>query len=329
MKKIIPTFLLLSCSTIGSAASICSTDSSTYSNLEYIYKAGKIRVFYSTNPSSPDNLPIKTDINNNSIPDYVENVALQANTAADVFTHIGFVHPLESTRYKNVVNYIDIHLVNQDGGVAYEIPAKMPNRPDTENKCSLKMVISNRLDSFPGEYWSLVSHELFHLYQYGYSQFKRGWYGEATANWAERSIRSGGHKPVIAPNLLPATQEELKTKVYDVHYNGLWSRIAELYEKNNGVMGLPSSLLNRKYTDGSKVIKDDSLSAYIFMAKFMDNLRLKSEQISYQNNWDPYAWGTNKTLESNNPIILKVIQDTMYQSGMNKTEEEKAFLNLK
>ena len=65
------------------------------------------------------------------------------------------------------------------------------------------------------------------------------------------------------------------------------------------------------------------------MAKFMDNLRLKSEQISYQNNWDPYAWGTNKTLESNNPIILKVIQDTMYQSGMNKTEEEKAFLNLK
>lgn len=160
MKKIIPTFLLLSCSTIGSAASICSTDSSTYSNLEYIYKAGKIRVFYSTNPSSPDNLPIKTDINNNSIPDYVENVALQANTAADVFTHIGFVHPLESTRYKNVVNYIDIHLVNQDGGVAYEIPAKMPNRPDTENKCSLKMVISNRLDSF------LVNIGLLYLMNY-------------------------------------------------------------------------------------------------------------------------------------------------------------------
>lgn len=329
MKKILLSTFLFTISTASFSASVCTNDTNPYNNLERLYKAGKTRVFYSTNPASPDNIPIKTDVNKNSIPDYVENVALQANTAAEVFSHVGFIHPLESKRYKNVVSYVDIHLVNQSGGVAYEIPSRMINRSDSENKCALKIVLSNNLGDFPGEYWSIVSHELFHLYQYGYSQFKRGWYGEATANWAERAIRAGGHKPVAAPNLLPSTQALLQTNVYDVHYNGLWSRLAELYEKNNGIMGLPSTILNVKYTDGSKVVKDDRLSAYVFMAKFMDNLRIESERISYQNNWDPYAWGSNKSLESNNPIILKVIQMTMHQSGMNKTAEEKAFLNLK
>ncbi|EPF75627.1 hypothetical protein [Acinetobacter rudis] len=327
MRKFILVAICLSIPSIGLAASVCNIDKKNYNSLEKVYKLGKIRVFYSTNPTSVDKLPHQTDLNNNSIPDYVEDVALQAKTAGEALNYLGFTDPLESKRYKGVAEYIDINLVSESGGVAYEIP----QRADTqikENKCALLIQLTNNISDFPGS-WSIVSHELFHLYQYGYAQFKRGWYGEGSANWAERVIRVGGHKYVTGPNPLPQNMEELKLKVYAEHYNNLWSRLAELSEKNNGAMLLPTELLNRKYVNGSKVIKDDQLNGYAFMIRFMDNLRIKSEQISFNNNWDPYAWGANKRLESNNAIILAVIQDTMHQFGMNKTKEEQEFLNIK
>lgn len=109
MKKLFKISLLfLFCfGTEVQAASNCGTSTSTLPTLDSVYKSGKFRIYYSTNPNNTDYIPDQTDINNNSIPDYVENVAIQATATTEALSLLGFVHPLDSERYKNVAHYIE------------------------------------------------------------------------------------------------------------------------------------------------------------------------------------------------------------------------------
>ncbi|GAA5010865.1 hypothetical protein GCM10023206_18830 [Acinetobacter puyangensis] len=298
-------------------------------NLNVVYLNNKIRVYYSNDLNNIDFIVDRVDINRNNIPDYVENIAIQANATLDVLNHLGFINPLESQRYKGVAQFIDIHLISVKGnGVAYEMPAMWGNKKSKQDKIALLVVIRNNIENFPGDYWTTVTHELFHLYQYGYSQFKGGWYLEGMANWAERSLRAGA----VGRNYnqkLPQTQAELE-KIYNTPYNHLWHRLAVLSDKTDGTMKLPQSLLSQTYVDGSKVFKDDKLRGYKFMRRILENLTIASNEISIQNNRDPYYWAEKDQRSAlNRPIILRVIQQTMHEFGMNKTSEEKNFLQLK
>ncbi|MFC4953495.1 hypothetical protein [Acinetobacter puyangensis] len=184
------------------------------------------------------------------------------------------------------------------------------------------------MEQFPGNYWTTVTHAIFHLYQYGYNQFKGGWYLEGMTNLMERLLRlgtQGGNG--LTP--LPATQTELENNVYNVAYNQLWHRLAVLSDNTNGQLNLPFELLNRTYTDGSKVFKDEKLKGHAFIKKVLKNMKLKTDLISSQNNWDPHNWAESDQISpSNRPYMLNVIQETMYQFGMNQILEEQNFLNL-
>ncbi|USA54229.1 hypothetical protein NDN13_03265 [Acinetobacter sp. C32I] len=312
------------------AAVTCGTSASTLPNLNSVYKSGEFRIFYSSNPANADYIPDQSDANNNSIPDYVENVAIQATTTTEALTSLGFTHPLNSDRYTGAAKFIDIHLTALTGnGVAYENPSIFINKPTKEGKCALNLYIRNNIEEFPGNYWTTVTHEIFHLYQYGYNQFKGGWYLEGMTNWAERVLRlgtQGGNG--LTP--LPDGQEQLIAEVYEVPYNQLWHRLAVLSDTTNGQLNLPPNLVNRTYIDGTKVFKDDKLKGYLFIKKTLENLKIKSDQISSQNGWNPHNWDeTDQSNPANRTFMLKAIQDSMLQFGMNQTQEEKDFLLLK
>ncbi|MCH7313158.1 hypothetical protein [Acinetobacter sp. ANC 3882] len=329
MKNILNGLLLLLISNHIYAAVTCGTSSSILPNLNSVYKSGEFRVFYSSDPSNTDYIPDQTDINHNNIPDYVENVAIQASATTEALSSLGFIHPLSSDRYAGAAKYIDIHLTALSGnGVAYENPSVFINKPTKEGKCALNLYIRNNLEEFPGNYWTTVTHEIFHLYQYGYNQFKGGWYLEGMTNWAERVLRlgtQGGNG--LTP--LPATQAQLNTDVYDVAYNQLWHRLAVLSDTTNGQLNLSPSLVNKTYTDGTKVFKDEKLKGYLFIKKTLENLKIRSDQISSQNGWNPYNWEESEQSNPNNrSYMLKAIQDSMLQFGMNQTLEEKDFLLL-
>ena len=180
--------------TLAFSVEVCRVTNDSFPTLDSVYKSGKFRVYYSTNATNADYIQDQTDVNNNQIPDYVENVAIQANATADAFTYMGYKHPLESDRYNGAVDFIDIHIKAIKGnGVAFESPSfASQNKAIKEGKCSLGIDINNNLGVFPGT-WSVVAHELFHTYQYGYNQFKKTWYMEGTANWGERVIRGGAN----------------------------------------------------------------------------------------------------------------------------------------
>lgn len=300
-------------------------------NLEKVYEIENIRIFYSLNKNSINYLKNNADTNFNNIPDYVENIAIQANRTLEVFNYLGFINPLQTTRYKDVTKFIDIHLINTRGkgnGAAFEMPTSWLNVKNKNNKVALWILIRNDIENFPGSYWTTVTHEIFHLYQYGYNQFKGGWYLEGMTNWSERALKLG----VAGSNYdqqLPQTQEELD-KVYNTSYNHLWHRLAVLSDKTDGTMKLPQSLLNQTYVDGSKVFKDDKLRGYKFMKRILENLAIASNEISIQKNRNPYHWAEKDQISKlNRPVILKAIQHTMHEFGMNKTSEEKNFLQLK
>ena len=99
------------------AAITCGISTSSHSNLNSIYKSGESIIYYSSNPINTDYISDQSDINNNY--DYVENVAIQANTTTEALMSLGFIHPLNSVRYAGAAEYIDIHLTALSGnGVA-------------------------------------------------------------------------------------------------------------------------------------------------------------------------------------------------------------------
>jgi hypothetical protein len=184
MKNILSGLVLAFMSNHIYAAVTCGTSTSTLPTLNSVYKSGEFRIFYSSNPSNADYIPNQTDLNNNGIPDYVENVAIQANATTEALTSLRFVHPLNSERYAGAAKFIDIHLTALTGnGVAYENPSIFINKPTKEGKCALNIYIRNNIESFTGDYWVTGTHEIFHLYQYDYNQFKGGGYLEGMAKW--------------------------------------------------------------------------------------------------------------------------------------------------
>lgn len=330
MKKLILTTLLSLAFLQACASDGCIQNKKTFPSLDAVYQSDEFRVYYSVDPKSPDYLKNQVDLNENGIPDIVENVVIQASSTSESLRHLGFKHPLESDRYKNKAKFIDIHLISMNGnGSAGENAINYYNQKNKNNTCSLTIAIRNSID-FPGNYWTIVNHELFHLYQYSYTQFKGGWFLEGMTNSMERLFKKGPQGGLTkATTLLPSTQTELDEKVYSVAYNELWARLAFLSDQSNGQLKLPNELLNRTYIDGSKVFKDEQLKGYIFFRTVLENMGELANDLSKNKSWDKHHWKeSNQISPLNRPHMLKVIQVTMIQFGMDKSDEEKRFLEL-
>lgn len=309
----------------------CIENRKKFDSLDRVYQSGDFRVYYSNNSESPDYLINRKDLNQNHVPDIVEDIAIQAVSTIDALTHLGFIHPLKSQRYINKAKFIDIHLIHMKGnGSAGENAIRYVNQKNKDNICSLTIAIRNSID-FPGHYWTIVNHELFHLYQYGYTQFKGGWFLEGMTNSMERLFKKGSQGGLTkGMTLLPATQLELEKNVYNVAYNEMWARLALLSDKSDGNLNLPLSLLNRKYINGTKVFKDEQLKGYIFYRSVLEKMSKTSNNLSYEREWDPYHWQeTDQISIANRSYMLQAIQETMIEFEMNQTQEQLQFLKLR
>ncbi|TCM59599.1 hypothetical protein EC844_1416 [Acinetobacter calcoaceticus] len=318
-------FFLQSC-----VSNSCIENNKKISSLDSVHESGTFRVFYSMNPNSPDYLVNSKDMNKNDIPDIVEDILIQANTTSDALRYLGFIHPLESNRYKSKAKFIDIHLITMQGnGNAGENAVLHKEMKNKKNKCALVINIRNSID-FPGNYWTIVNHELFHLYQYGYTQFKGGWYLEGMTNSMERIFKRG-HQGGLNKGeiLLPSNQLELENNVYKISYNELWARLAVLSDHSDGQLKLPLDILDRRYIDGTKVFKDENLKGYLIFKRILENMGEISDEISKKNKWDKYHWKESDQIDPvNRKDMLSAIQQAMIEFGLDKTSEQKAFLKL-
>lgn len=326
MKSSIALTLALSFASVSSfAASVCLTSNATYiKSLDKRFTSEGFRIFYTTNSNSAHAVADLTDKNKNGIPDYIENIAIQFNTSRKALNKLGFQDPLLSPRYKGVAKFIDIHIMKIDGnGIAYEVPHIHTQNPLKSNQCALFITLRNNLEGFPGN-WSVAHHELFHLYEYGYTQFKRSWFLEAMSAWSERLIRLGAVKNGTVP--LPGSVSDTEASVFNVPYNLMWDRLAVISDKTKAPLVLSKELLEVKYVNGEKVFKDELLWGHAYMKVVLENMQAYSLQISQQKKRDPYNWKEEEQKDpALNKYILKAAEEAMKNFNPDNKEANKFF----
>lgn len=320
-------FLLFISSQLNASVN-CQFNINPLSNFDSVHKHGIFRVYYAMNPNNINYIYDQTDINNNNIPDYVENILIQADAIINFLTELGFTHPLESYRYKGSVEFIDIHVLSIDrNGIAFEVPKLYHKAALKENKCALIVSINNNLKNFNNKKRTIIAHEIFHLYQYGYNQFKNPWYLEGMTFLINDVFESGSL--YFDDFKLPSSLVQMENKAYSKPYKDFWSRLSRLSPSDNPKSVISEDLLNIKYIDGDKVFRSGLTSNFIFIKKVLEKMKIKSEEYSEINNWNKSNWSeSDQRSDMNNTLILKSIQEAMVELGMDKSEEEINFLKI-
>lgn len=162
--------------------------------LEQVALYKQFRIFYSL--SGKDKLPDdqQADHDNNGVPDFVESIGRRLVDADHIFRHdVKLTAPLDSKRYYGKAHYIDVNIVTfsksykrPQNGIAYDGTPTF-NRSLT-GQSSVK-VLAIDLSGMVDLKTNTVEHELFHLYQNGYTYFKNRWFTEGTARWSESLLK--------------------------------------------------------------------------------------------------------------------------------------------
>lgn len=316
----------------GATGKSCASRHSTELNkLENLYSFRDIRVFWTNQAplSGTDHrLPpqSKFDQNDNGIPDIIENIARQAAAARRVFSYFGFPDPLDSPRYERV-RFIDINVLNMRyNGLAHDSPVHYPGAPGRGSDCTLRIDVSSQLETRlrgPSDrrvqavftkHWFVVGHEVFHLFQYGLTQFKRSWLDEPTAKWAEYSMRRQGLYPDRTRDyFLPTSMRDLQTNVIgaptSTTANRFWSRLIELLDDTSTRGMLPSDLLEESYTDGEPIFRDNAWQGAGFILAIYRGLNRQDRILSSIKGWEPVAWSELDQISSEHDArLLAVIQ---------------------
>ena len=302
--------------------------------LEKVYVYKYIRVFWTEQAprSGRDHrLPQQSavDSNNNGIPDLIENIARQADASRRAYVTAGFPDPLDAPRYEGV-QFIDINVLKMKyNGLAYDAALAYPGAPGRGTACTLRIDISSGLETGlrgPADkrvqpvftkHWFVVGHEIFHLFQYGVSQFKRAWINEPTAKWAEYALRRGSlYQNRMEKYSLPGSLRSLQADVIDAPTsptaNLFWSRLIKLCGNRPRFQVLPKSLLEETYTDGEPIFKDSLWEGMEFIQAVYRGLQNEDQALSSQYGWNPLNWPEKNQISSeyDNRLII-LIQNTV------------------
>lgn len=204
-----------------------------------VLQVDEFRIRYTL--SGPDALSNRADINQNDVPDVIDDLAAQLITARTLYSEaLGLRHPLHQPRYR-LARAIDV-LVRQmsTNGLAYD---EVNRAPSSQSDCVLTIALSSdlRFDRNLSP-----AHELFHLYQYGYTMFKRAWYLEGMARWMESAFVAS--TPHLASDPRRPACEELASRSYEAA--DYWHALAS----QSATVRYPASLRSRVYTDSRPVI---------------------------------------------------------------------------
>lgn len=298
--------------------------------LELSYSLGEIRVFWTELPpvSGADHrLPehSRVDADGNGVPDFIENIARQAEVARQAFSYLGFRDPFESPKYRHV-QHIDINVLTMSyNGRAYDSAVYYPDAPGRGSACTLRIDISSQLETHLvgradnrrlaefTQHWFVVAHEMFHLFQYGLTQFKRSWINEPTAKWSEYVLRGGefyplGSEPYSIPSTLDGIGTSIISKPTSVSANRFWSRLIELADTGSNKLDLPPDLLDSTYTDGRPVFKDHTLRGAPVIIAVFEALSDQDSVVSAAEGWEPYGWRErDQTSADHDPRLLSAI----------------------
>lgn len=282
----------------------CSNRTSSDHYQQY-YDVDEFVIFYDV--SGDNALADLTDLNNNDIPDIIEDTMLQLITMRDVLEALGFTHPFDQYRYERAgVERIYVGMRNLNGnGMAFDPPHR--DVTHEAKPCALLIGLSHELKT-----GNLTpAHELFHLYQYGYTVFKNSWYLEGMARWAENLLGKRNY-PIGA---IPSTFEE-EEALFAQSYGAVSFWMALLNTVSPSTLDERSysdELLSRSYVNGGQVIHDEATThgatAVIGVLEYFDNL---DSQLSLVESRESKSWSNaDRSDAANNVSMFNAIRHLM------------------
>ena len=189
-------------------------------NLDQLREAGKFRIFYTLKGSHAFPLEAAADERKVLATTYLDSLIDQLTKADEHFSKdLGLKSPLVSRRYSGATS-IDIHIMflEDSSGTAGDELHRFRYKHFRASANALTIALSNR--------WKPTgitpAHELFHLYQYGYTFFKTSWYLEGMARASEDFFRITPNKPSPLPDSALAVADETR-RSYGA--SGLWNRL--------------------------------------------------------------------------------------------------------
>lgn len=245
------------------------------------------------------------DLNNNDIPDIIEDIMLQLITMRDVLEALGFTHPFDQYRYERAgVERIYVGMRNLNGnGVAFDPPHR--DVTHEAKPCTLLIGLSHELKT-----GSLTpAHELFHLYQYGYTVFKNSWYLEGVARWAENLLGKRNYPTGAIPRTFEE-EEALFAQSYDAV--SFWMALLNTVSPSTlDVRRYSDELLSRSYVNGGQVIQDEATthgaSAIIDLLESFGNLDIQISQVTGR---EVKSWSNAERSDAaNNVSMFNAIRD--------------------
>lgn len=280
------------------------------------YILGRIRILYAKEGLSA---VAPGDVDENGVPDQVENVAKQLWAAHRLFCEaLQFPDPFKSERYKDLTCIqVSIRHPTEIGGingVAFENAQRARLLPEGKREDrALVMAISSQLDPIKN---GTPAHEMFHLIQYCATYFKKGWYLEGQARWSEHALAKEGIGELKYPPKGPWPQvpqhlELLSKMKYDAEFV-LWNPIAARTDRN-GVLSdklLGQDLVELRYSDGSPVVADRLLYGAEVMRNILIELGEQDDVAFMELGYETWS-EENQTAERNNPYIYKAIMDVL------------------
>jgi len=268
--------------------------------LDRCFVRDEFRIYYTF--KGQDMLPEsdRVDTDGDGTPDRIQNIARQLVAARRMYGEVmGLRHPLEGARYKGRVQSIDVHVwglaTNGSAGdavVNYHRPTDPPS--------GVNVVTIDLSRDLPTRNLT-PAHELFHVFQNGYTLFKTSWYTEGTARWSEWAFREGDGP--TGP--LPDTHEEL-ARVFKLKYDAsrFWAAIGRQIDPV-GRLTIPDDLRQLCYLgDDRPIVEDDVFYGAAFLRRFLDELDRIDDIASQCRGLDPAGWrDAEQKSAANNPYI--------------------------
>ena len=271
-----------------------------------MYRQGDVYVFYERTGAAAVNL---TDVNQNSVPDAVEDIATQINAARELFHDVcGFPDPLKSERYKNTsVIEVDINpkaKMNNHNGLAHSGKRKSKTDPNVN---ALHVQIASSVNPHTN---STPAHEYFHLIQYGMTYFRNGWYLEGMARWSQDSVQEIKEYPKVRNLKKTLKSDKSAAEIFTAKYNAaklLWHPLAVNCKDK---IEIPKSLIEKyRYADGSPVFEDDIIYGANVMKKVLSTMHEKEEQAAESFGGLKQWRKDGVRSEENNEIILESVRE--------------------
>lgn len=233
----------------------------------YVLAVDEFRIYYDLQGEHA--LPEKhqIDVDENGIPDYIETIAIKLQLASAVFTDVfEYRHPLHSPRYRDTASHIDVVIKTRQGkGSAGDaVTRSRANWQGKDLGGALWIHLANDLSSDT----LTPAHEVFHLFQNGYTFFKNRWFTEGSARWVEYAFKPG----VGSDKPLPLSQAELDALFLQTYSaKSFWRRLARLSEPEKSIF--PLSIENEvRPAENSPFPAEGDLHGITFMRTLLEQM---------------------------------------------------------